>query len=300
MKYKFQISINHNLYKGAYSGLCCGNVYRDKGEKDSINDRYNLGTSGFPIIHGHNYIVTVETNQEENPKYLSSFFKNYHGKTILTKDNPLVEALKDHNLIIWDKNPTAEVMAKKWYTELTKDTLGNIISVEVEETARNSVSYFGNNEYKIKTHLELPISREEDNKHLWGYNFYIDFMATTNSLNENGMVIDFKEFKKILHNHMDQYDHSMILSKNHPLVDLYKKNYKENKIDFKRSRLFVWDETPTNKTMGEYFAKEVFNDLKKIKNLKTVECLVKPGIDFENNSDNIYKESFIGKNFWND
>lgn len=294
MKYKFQISINHNLYKGAYSGLCCGNVYRDKGENDSIKDRYDLGTKGFPVIHGHNYIVTVETNKEENSRYLSSFFKQYHGKTILTKDNPLVESFKDFpNLIVWNENPTAEAMAEKWYTELTKDTFGNIQSVEVEETARNSVTYFGRDTFKIKTHLELPISREENDKHLWGYNFYIDFEVTTNSLDKNGMVIDFKEFKKILHSHMDQYDHSMILSKEHPLVSLYKENYKENKIDFKKSRIFVWNEIPINKVMEDHFVKEVSKDLNKIKNLKTVECIVKPGINFEDSSDNIYKESFI-------
>lgn len=136
-----ELPIAHCLYRGAYSGLCCGNVYRDKGQCDGKDDRYDLGDKAFPIIHGHNYLITVKVSSEE--------------------------------------------------------------------------------------------------------------------LDKNGMVVDFKKMKKILHNYFDQYDHSMILTPDNPLVEAYKKNFEENSIDFERSRLFVWDENPTAEYMAAYWTKIV-------------------------------------------
>lgn len=136
-----ELPIAHCLYRGAYSGLCCGNVYRDKGQCDGKDDRYDLGDKVFPILHGHNYLITIKVSSEE--------------------------------------------------------------------------------------------------------------------LDKNGMVVDFKKMKKILHNYFDQYDHSMILTPDNPLVEVYKKNFKENGIDFERSRLFVWDENPTAEYMSKYWHDEV-------------------------------------------
>lgn len=142
-----ELPIAHCLYRGAYSGLCCGNVYRDKGQCDGKEDRYNLGDKVFPILHGHNYNITI--------------------------------------------------------------------------------------------------------------NLY------SNKLDENGMVVDFKKMKKILHQYFDQYDHSMILTPENPLVNIYKRNYEENGIDFERSRLFVWEENPTAEYMTKYWTEIVTNLFKK-------------------------------------
>lgn len=136
-----ELPIAHCLYRGAYSGLCCGNVYRDM-TNDGQKERYDLGDKVFPIIHGHNYVVTVS--------------------------------------------------------------------------------------------------------------------LMSNELDNNGMVVDFKKLKKIIHEEMDQYDHSMILTPDNPLVDAYKKNFEENGVDLERSRLFIWSENPT----AEYMAKKWYNDLK--------------------------------------
>ena len=35
-----ELPIAHCLYRGAYSGLCCGNVYRDK-SSDGEKERYD-------------------------------------------------------------------------------------------------------------------------------------------------------------------------------------------------------------------------------------------------------------------
>lgn len=136
LKTNIELPIAHCLYRGAYSGLCCGNVYRDM-KNDGTKERYDLGDKVLPILHGHNYIVTITVESE--------------------------------------------------------------------------------------------------------------------NLDKNNMVIDFKQLKKVIHEYFDQYDHSMILTPDNPLVEVYKKNFAENGIDFERSRLFVWPENPTAEYMSKYW-----------------------------------------------
>lgn len=116
--------------------------------------------------------------------------------------------------------------------------------------------------YTISTYLELPIAisnkwKEGEYPTLFGHNYNITINLYSNKLDENRMVVDFKKMKKILHTYFDQYDHSMILTPDNPLVEVYKKNFKENDIDFERSRLFVWDENPTAEYMSKYWHDEV-------------------------------------------
>ena len=68
LKTSIELPIAHCLYRGAYSGLCCGNVYRDKGQCDGKNDRYDLGDKVLPILHGHNYIITITVESENLDK----------------------------------------------------------------------------------------------------------------------------------------------------------------------------------------------------------------------------------------
>ena len=141
-----ELPIAHCLYRGAYSGLCCGNVYRDK-SSDGEKERYELGNEIFPIVHGHNYFIKVSLQ--------------------------------------------------------------------------------------------------------------------SNQFDKNGMVLDFKQLKKIIHNELDQYDHSLILTPDNPLCKAYIKNFKENNIDVGRSRLFIWDENPTAEYMAYYWYQIFINKFKK-------------------------------------
>ena len=159
---KIELPIAHSL-QGAYTGLCVGNVSRDG------KTVFDLSTGLLPIIHGHNYIITVRLKGNLDrlnkdgmvidfklmKKKLHSFFDKYDHSMILQKDHPLVAVYlknyKDHyisldesRLFVWDENPTAEYMAIKWQQEL-KDIFVNITSnisdveVTVEETANNKV-----------------------------------------------------------------------------------------------------------------------------------------------------------------
>lgn len=156
---EIELPITHCLYNGAYSGLCVGNVYRDK-TNDGDSDRYDLGENVLPVLHGHQYFITVN----------------------LVMDN--------------DK------------------------------------------------------------------------------LNEDGMLIDFKLFKKIINKHLGKYDHSMVLSMNNPLVKIYAQNFKDNGIDLSRSRLYIWGEkeNPTAEYMARRWWLELFSEFQRhkvpLKNLK--------------------------------
>lgn len=247
-----KLHISHCLYKGAYSGLCCGNVYRDKGSNDSINDRYDLGTKAYPIIHGHTYNITVKSSDEDIVEKSLEYLKtSYNYYTILTNDNPLVDVYPKNRLIIWSKNPTAEYMAKKWYQDLNQKFNDQISSVIVEETSHNSVEY--DKSYTISTFIELPIACEDEKGFIIGSNYFVTVKINSIVLDNNEMVIDFKKMKKCIHSVLDQYDHSMILKSDNPLISKYKENYERTCIEFDRSRLFCVEDIPTDTKIARMF-----------------------------------------------
>ena len=167
-----ELPIAHCLYRGAYSGLCCGNVYRDLID-DGEKERYDLGSKIFPIVHGHNYNITIKLSSNElnkdgmvidfkkMKKVIHSYFDQYDHSLILTSDNPLCQAYLDNfkenniditrvRLFIWEENPTAEYMSKYWceaVEKLFKDEGLKVdkISVVVEETAKNTCEYIKEN-----------------------------------------------------------------------------------------------------------------------------------------------------------
>lgn len=249
-----KLNIAHCLYRGAYSGLCCGNVYRDKGQSDETNDRYELGDKVLPIIHGHSYNIKVlfveesESDGKQIKDMLDTYFEKYQNSMILTADNPLskVSFEESSKLIIWDENPTAEYMARYWYDALSDKIselsgLSRVHFVSVEETSHNKVAY-NKDGYHIITSFEIPVAYEIEGKSLrtlTGENAFVETTITSKELDKNKMVIDFKKMKKILHSVFDKYDHSLLLTEDSPLIAVYKTNFEQNNIDFDRSRLFV-------------------------------------------------------------
>lgn len=127
--------------------------------------------------------------------------------------------------------------------------------------------------FTLSTHIELPIahrlpgaysglcvgnvSRDEKETYpkddlgiVHGHNYNITFKVSTNKMNEDFMVMDFKKVKKIIHAEMDQYDHSLILKEGDALIQFYMGEYSKRDIDVTNTRLFIWKEAPT----AEYMA----------------------------------------------
>lgn len=137
--------------------------------------------------------------------------------------------------------------------------------------------------FTLSTHIELPIAHrlpeaysglcvgnvskdgkivfEKDSpKIIHGHNYNIVFNITTNVMNDDFMVMDFKKVKKIIHQEMDKYDHSLILKEGDDLIDYYSKGFEKADIDLNNTRLFIWEQSPT----AEYMAYKWYNDFKKL------------------------------------
>lgn len=132
--------------------------------------------------------------------------------------------------------------------------------------------------FTLSTHIELPIahrlpgaysglcvgnvSRDEsitfpkdDLGMVHGHNYNITFEVSTDKMNEDFMIMDFKQIKKLIHTEMDQYDHSLILKEGDALIDFYKKEYEKRGVDINKTRLFVWKQAPTAEYMAYYWYK---------------------------------------------
>ena len=130
--------------------------------------------------------------------------------------------------------------------------------------------------FTLSTNIELPIahrlpgaysglcvgnvSRDEkkvfpkdDLGMVHGHNYFITFKVSTNKMNEDFMVMDFKKVKKLIHEEMDQYDHSLILKEGDALIDFYKTEYNKRNIDINKTRLFIWKQAPTAEYMAYYW-----------------------------------------------
>lgn len=130
--------------------------------------------------------------------------------------------------------------------------------------------------FTLSTHIELPIAHrlpgaysglcvgnvardgltlfpKDDMGMVHGHNYNITFEVSTDKLNEDFMVLDFKKIKKIIHEEMDQYDHSLILKDGDALIDFYKEEYKKRNIDINTTRLFIWKQAPTAEYMAYYW-----------------------------------------------
>lgn len=135
--------------------------------------------------------------------------------------------------------------------------------------------------FTLSTHIELPIahrlpgaysglcvgnvSRDETITFpknelgiVHGHNYNITFKVSTDKMNEDFMVMDFKKIKKIIHQEMDQYDHSLILKEGDALIDFYKSEFAKRDIDSTKTRLFIWEQAPTAEYMA-YLWYHVFN-----------------------------------------
>lgn len=132
--------------------------------------------------------------------------------------------------------------------------------------------------FTLSTNIELPIAHRlpeaysglcvgnisRDEKEIFpkdnlgiihGHNYNITFEVSTNEMNDDFMVMDFKQIKKIIHNYMDQYDHSLILKEGDVLIDFYRDEYAKRNIDLNKTRLFIWKQAPTAEYMSYYWYK---------------------------------------------
>ena len=123
--------------------------------------------------------------------------------------------------------------------------------------------------YKVKKLFRVPIGHQLSKhkglcKNCHGHNLKFEVQVSSENLNDNGMVIDFKDLKKIVKKIiLDPLDHCMIVnSDNTKLRDFLKENgYK----------YIVFSCDPTAEVLSKHFyivLQKTFKNSKKYKSLK--------------------------------
>lgn len=94
--------------------------------------------------------------------------------------------------------------------------------------------------------FDVATYSEECRDNVHGHSYYVTVQVGRSELNESGMVMDFKLFKKILKSTIeDRYDHACILKFDDPLVNAMKANCK---------KVVVVTSNPTAEWMALHFA----------------------------------------------
>jgi 6-pyruvoyltetrahydropterin/6-carboxytetrahydropterin synthase len=76
-----------------------------------------------------------------------------------------------------------------------------------------------------------------------GHEFIVKVELRSPNLDKNNMVIDFSEVKRIVNLVLDNFDHSMILNKDDPMLRKFPTEY----------RIFSFSGDPTAEKLSEYF-----------------------------------------------
>ena len=94
-----------------------------------------------------------------------------------------------------------------------------------------------------------------------GHTRKIQIVLTAENLDDNDMVCDFKAIKLAIHDHIDSFDHAMVVNKNSPHYDYFIKNF---------DRVITVDgRDPTTEVIAELIFKDITNEFKKEKTYKS-------------------------------
>lgn len=103
--------------------------------------------------------------------------------------------------------------------------------------------------YEFSYAHRLMSSYTQACQNLHGHNGIVTIiLSTKDSLNEDGMCLDFKRAKEIVRTVLDPYDHSTILCEKDPLVPV---------LEGKAGRLHVIDQNPTSEALAKIFCESL-------------------------------------------
>lgn len=90
-------------------------------------------------LHGHTWTVTVRLMSDKLTSV--GFVCDFKNVKVFCQER--LKALFDHRLINanFEKNPTCEHLAAYFY-DIVKERFSNVLSVKVQETAGNSVTFY--------------------------------------------------------------------------------------------------------------------------------------------------------------
>jgi 6-pyruvoyltetrahydropterin/6-carboxytetrahydropterin synthase len=109
--------------------------------------------------------------------------------------------------------------------------------------------------YTVKKTFRIPVGHRLSKheglcKNIHGHNFKIEVEVNSFKLNDNDMVIDFSDLKKIVNNALEQFDHATILNnRDHEII----KQFRDNEFKF----IMIGGRDPTAEVLSEYFYREI-------------------------------------------
>lgn len=89
-------------------------------------------------------------------------------------------------------------------------------------------------------------------KNIHGHAFTFIVSIKSNYLNNEDMVMDFTDLKKIVNKHINKLDHGLMLNRNDPF-------FKE--LSLCSEKVTIFDGDPTAESLAEYLYKEIEKDL---------------------------------------
>lgn len=111
--------------------------------------------------------------------------------------------------------------------------------------------------YKLQKRFTLPVGHRLS-KHngrcanVHGHNLEIIVGLKTGGLDDNDMVMDFSEVKKIVGGYLDNLDHGLLINKNDPLYDSLVKC---------SERVIEFNDDPTAEELARYLYEKIENSL---------------------------------------
>ena len=116
---------------------------------------------------------------------------------------------------------------------------------------KTTISYeYAHRLYDVNTYTE------DCKNNIHGHSGYLTVIITRPTLNDAGMVMDFKQLKEILKSEIEsKFDHSCILKSTDPISEVVKNNCK---------KFHIVDENPTAEWMAKMFFDIVDNAVKKV------------------------------------
>ena len=132
--------------------------------------------------------------------------------------------------------------------------------------------------YSIRKIFKVPIGHRLMKhsglcKNIHGHNLKIEVQLSSNHLNENDMVIDFKDLNKIVSKILDRFDHCTIFN----YYDIKNTQFFKDQ-DYKFDILSFHDQDPTAEVFCRYLLTSIDNELSNTKNMNNSPPIIK--VDF--------------------
>jgi len=166
----------------------------------------------------------------------------------------------------------------KQYVEQFVDKLNDMCRINKDDS-----KYKQSHEYILKKRFHISIGHRLSKhkklcKNIHGHNITVEVELSSTILNENDMIIDFSDVKKIMNKLLDAFDHALLLNKFDELITYDRNTDRDiDKIIYDRGtnvdnfKIIYFDGDPTAENLSKYFfdaIHKMISDIDEYKHIK--------------------------------